>query len=351
MNLCGEKVKHKIFGIGKIMRFEKDSVIVFFDENQEEKQFRYPSAFGFFLELVNPNKSVQIDNDKIAEAQSEADKKTIISERIKMEVIRKIDIKGIKQTNINNSSGPSNIAFKCNHCDGGADTENVGFKDVCSEENLEYNITVAKHVWCSCDESPCNQFINGNLTKKELLDVVSDGGFVCYESQMLTQWRAFAGITQSGVNKGKPMKLRNVKSNSLAVLTTRLPFEKDNERFIFAVFLIDENYEGDNSEEGFVSAHTEYRIQLSKDESSKLKFWDYYFNPNKPEKIVLGSGLHRYLTDDQSAQILKKIMELKKGKSDEELSKKMFEFFCKIKNLNVVNLPEPNGALKRVNLS
>jgi hypothetical protein len=351
MNLCGEKVKHKIFGIGKIMRFEKESVIVFFDKNQEEKHFKYPSAFGSFLVLVNPNKSVQIDNDKIDEVRREADKKTVISERIKMEVIRKKDIKSLKQTNNSKGSGPSNIAFKCNFCDGGADTENVGFMGVCSEENIRYNISDAKHVWCSCDESPCNQFMIENLSKKELHDEVNNGGFVCYESQMLTQWRAFAGITQSGVNKGKPMKLRNVKSNSLAVLTTRLPFEKDNERFIFAVFLIDENYEGDNSEEGFVSAHAEYRIKLSKDESSKLKFWDYYFNPNKPEKIVLGSGLHRYLTDDQSAQILKKIMEIKKGKSDEELSKKMFEFYCKIKNLNIENLPEPNGALKRAILS
>jgi len=38
----------------------------------------------------------------------------------------------------------------------------------------------------------------------------------------------------------------------------------------------------------------------------------YYFNENKPEKIIFGSGLHRYITDIQAAQVLKKICEIKK---------------------------------------
>lgn len=69
---------------------------------------------------------------------------------------------------------------------------------------------------------------------------------VCYESQMLEIWNAGAGITQNGDEKGKPMSLRNVKANSLSLLTSKLPYAEDKERFIFAVFLIDENYEGDN---------------------------------------------------------------------------------------------------------
>lgn len=144
------------------------------------------------------------------------------------------------------------------------------------------------------------------------------------------------------------MTLRNINANSLAFLTTRLPYAEDKERFIFAVFLVDENYEGDNKEEGYVEANSKYKIALSLDEARRLNFWDYYFNPNKPEKIIFGSGLHRYLTDIQAVQVLKKIYEIKKGTSGEEFSKKFLEHYCRIKEIDIDNIPIPNGALQRI---
>lgn len=350
MEFCGEIVKHKAFGRGRIIEFVNNYVTVLFDESKEQKKFTYPSAFGAFLELENKYLLQQIVEDKNIIAQNEADENERINEeRSKLTQImnsKKNRTSYSKNSNLK-TSDKNNIAFKCNYCDGGRSKESVGYKGVCSDETIKYNINKAKHIWCSDSESSCCKYLNGEITYEELCALCEEDGFVCYESQMLRFWRAYAGITQTGENKGKPMTLRNVKANSLAFLTTRLPNADDEDRFIFAVFLIDDSYEGDNKDEGYVEANTKYRIELSPNEAKNLKFWDYYFNSNKPETIKFGSGLHRYFTDVQAAQVLKKICEIKKGTLLEEISEQLMEYYCKIKKLDIENIPVPNGALQR----
>ena len=199
----------------------------------------------------------------------------------------------------------SNIAFKCNYCDGGSSGICIGYKGVCSDAMIHYNIETAKHIWCGSD-SPCKKYLDGEISRKEL-----ENRFACYESTMLTEWKASAGVVQNGEDKGKPMKLLKVQNNSLCVLTTRLPGATDDTRFIFAVFLVDESYEGDGREEGYVTNHSKWRIELTPDEAQKMLFWNYYVNKNSPEKVVFGSGLHRYLDDNQAAQILRDIVTVK----------------------------------------
>lgn len=345
MELCGEIVEHKAFGRGKIVGFANNYITVLFDESGAEKKFAYPAAFGAFLELQSKSFLKQIEEDKNAIIQKEAEDKRIKEEREKMEIAIKSKNDGAKH--LKKSSDKNNVAFKCNYCDGGNNKETIGFKGACSDDTIKYNINVAKYAGCCGKESTCYKYLNSEISREELNDSSKEDGFICHESQMLRFWRAYTGITQSGLNKGKPMTLRNVSTDSLVLLTTRLPYAKDKERFIFAVFLMDENYEGDNRDEGYVGSNPKFRLQLSLDEARQLKFWDYYFNPNKPEKIIFGSGLHKYLTDIQAAQVLKKICEIKKGTLEEELSKEFLEHYCRIKNLEIDKLSVPNGALKR----
>jgi len=354
MELIGEIVKHKAFGRGQVIEFINNNVTVLFDESKEEKRFLYPSAFGEFLQLENKTLSKHIEEDIAAIALKEAENKRINEELaiLAMAANSKDGAKRSKKTTPK-VSDKSNIAFKCNYCDGGKSEETVGYKGVCSDDTIKYNIKVAKHVWCSQPENMCNKYLQGEISREEVCEYYEKtksefSKSVCYESQMLELWIAGAGITQKGADKGKPMSLKNVKANSLALLTTKLPRTKDKDRFIFAGFLIDESYEGDSKGEGHVGANEKYRMRLSLEEAKQLKFWDYYFNPNKPEKIIFGSGLHRYLTDVQSAQVLKKICEIKKGTQDEDLSKDFLTHFCEIKKLDIDNIPLPNGALHRI---
>lgn len=65
---------------------------------------------------------------------------------------------------------------------------------------------------------------NGQITWQDLEDVLANGDLVCYESQMLREWKAMAGIVQNGDRKGQPMHLSGVQTNSLCILTTREPY-------------------------------------------------------------------------------------------------------------------------------
>lgn len=358
MELCGEIVKHKSFGKGKIVEFENNYATVLFDESKEEKKFGYPSAFGAFLELENQSFFEEIQEDKNAIAEKEADNRRIKQELAKLEIVMKSKsdvVKRMKKT-AEKTTDSNNIAFKCNYCDGGKSEENAGYKGICSDDTIKYNIKTAKHVWCRQPENMCYKYLQGEITREEIGkfydETKSDfGKSVCCESQMLELWRAGASVTQSGEGKSKPMSLKNARANSLALLTTKLPRAKDQDRFIFAVFLIDENYEGDTEGLGNLGSNPKYRLQLSLNEAKELKFWNYYFNPKKPERIILGSGLHRYLTDTQSAQVLQKICEIKKDTPEEEFAKEFLVHFCKLKKLDIDNIPMPEGGLQKIKIA
>ena len=350
MKLCDEIVYHKSFGKGLIVELIDDYVFILFENNQELKKFKYPEAFGTYIKLDNQKLMKDIQKDKaiielkIAEKEKETEKYK--AEKAKIVELTKEKNNEKKKKTIKNED-MYNVAFKCTYCDGGKSNKDIGFYGVCSDETMIYNINLQKHIWCSNERSDCYRYLNKEITRKELNNIYKEYGSVCYESKMLRDWEASAGYHHKGKNKGKPMTMRNVSSNNLALLTTRFPHDQEEDRIIFAVFLILENYVGDNYEEGHVKANPEYRLQLTIEEAKRLKFWDYYYNRNKTETIKFGSGLHRYISDIQAAQVLKEVCRIKIGTWEEKFSQNLFEHYCSLKEIDLNKIPEPIGALKR----
>ncbi len=347
MELCGQLVSHQALGTGEIVDFSNYCVTVVFQDGSR-KRFAYPSAFESFLEADNRSFQLQIQQDQRTELKEQVKRDLAKEELAAQARAIAFEVKAQKSHSKGNSrktEHESNIAFKCNYCDGGKSTAMVGYAGVCSDAVIKHNTSGARRTWCR--ESPCQQYVDSNISRAELEASYDRQEFVCYESRMLQEWRTYPGLVQNGANKGKPIALRQVMSNSLALLTTRLPSAKDEDRFVFAVFLIDK---AGTREEGYVGANPKYRLQLSLEEARELRFWDYYSNPNKPEKIIFGSGLHKYLTDVQAAQVLKKICEIKKGSSQEEFAREFFEQYCRLKNLDVNSIPSPNGPLRKTSV-
>lgn len=143
------------------------------------------------------------------------------------------------------------------------------------------------------------------------------------------------------------MKLNQVQNNSLCVLTTRNPDSIESERYIFGVFLVDENSKGDNESEGYVMAKSKYRIDLTPKEAHKMLFWNYYSNNNKPAVAVWSSGLHRYFKDDEAIQILSDIAKLKQNTKEQKLANDFLNYFAQISDINLSIMPGKKGALKR----
>lgn len=235
-----------------------------------------------------------------------------------------------------------NIAFKCNYCDGGKNDEQIGYVGVCSKQNIKENIEIKNRSWCSNVDCGCKKFLDGKLPYEQIVRP-------CYESAMFTDWKAEAGTnTKDGERKGKCRKLQKNVKNGLCILTTVLPNTVEEERIILGVFIVNVFEEGDEDcAEGFVQCTSKYKIKLSLAESKKMLFWNYYFNPNSPTKAHIGTGLFRYIDDYQSAQILRDIVEIKKDTPDSTLAKELLEEYCRIKSLDITQVPQKNGTLLR----
>lgn len=342
MDLINSVVIHKVFGEGIIINHEHSYLTVKFQ--QGEKKFVFPNAFDGYLttedNMIAEKIKQELENIKIAKKEER--------ERLIELVQQEQSITGGKHSKVKKKVfSRVNIAFKCNFCNGGQSDEQIGFHGVCSDDVIYNNIEVEKRTWCSAAESACRQYLEGEKSRSELDALCNNGGFVCYESQMLGDWRALAGVVQTGEKKGQPMKLNKVQNNSLCVLTTRDPNSKERERYIFGVFLVDETYGGDNREAGYVTTDSRYRIKLSPKEAHKMLFWNYHANNNRPEKIIWSSGLHRYFDDEQAIQILQDIEKIKHGTKDQELASEFLVYFAQINNIDISNILEKNGALYR----
>jgi len=369
INLENEIVIHKTLGEGRVLSLEVTKILIEFVSG--EKKFVFPDAFKAHLKAQNSAINEQIHcliteiEDEIERKRKAEEEKQKEIERIKQKALEDEKKKTEKQNtdekkkkinekdehiSTKKSLKPTkrtNIAFKCNFCDGGKSNKQVGFNGVCSDNLIRNNIVIEKRTWCNSEECPCFDYYNKNMSRKELDSMCAEGGFVCYESQMLRDWKAMAGIVQHGENKGRPMKLMQVQTNSLCVLTTRDPQSSEEDRYIFAVFLVDDTYEGDGREEGYVSTKSEFKIKLNLDEAHSLLFWNYHANDNKPNVPLWSSGLHRYFDDAEAVQILRDIAKIKRGSKEEELSEKFLQHFSRINGVDISTIGEPYGALKK----
>lgn len=349
------------YGEGTIINKDDNRITIKF-KNDVSKLFAYPDAFklGITTKDAEMMKQVNIDIDSKSQRDAAQKKQKEIDFKIQIEELERLaNAEKKKSVKINSSIKSNkkeiksvvreNIAFKCNFCDEGKSDKQVGFSGVCSDEIIKYNINVAKAIGCCSDKCACGNYLKGEITRKELEELHKHGA-ICYESKMLTEWKALAGIYQKGAKKGTPMKLKCVQPNSLCVLTTRDPKakkseRKESERYVFGVFLVDETYEGDNMDEGYVTTKSKYRLKLSPKEAHKILFWYYHANENKPEETLWGSGLHRYFKDEQAVQMLIDIANVKKGTDDEALATEFLEYFCQINKVDIKLVSKRSGAL------
>jgi hypothetical protein len=62
---------------------------------------------------------------------------------------------------------------------------------------------------------------------------------------------------------------------------------------------------------------------------------------------VWGQGLYRYTNNIEATQILRDIVMVKKDPREKKFAEEFLAHFCAIKKINLAEISEPNGALKR----
>ena len=328
MQKIGAMVRHKTFGKGIIVAEKDGHMTVRFFQTEAEKKFVYPDAFDRFLVF----ESNELQQEAIAEflekeRKRQEEKIKSLEEREKKAYEQPIPVQSAKAGKKTRKLPPrKNLAFKLNYCDGGATSDSMGFKAVCSDKTIRYNIEKAKRSWCSFKDCPCRKYYDGLISRGDL-DNFRMEGFICYESVALSNWIAHAGTDLKGVNAGKGRRLPNVQLGSLSILTTRYPDTQEQDRVIVGVFIIDASYEGDDTEAGTVSAKSKYKIEIRPDEAQKLKFWNYYRNEGNPDAVRWGTGLYRFIKDKDTVRLLEDIVAIKEGRSDHKLAVDILSYF------------------------
>ena len=199
-----------------------------------------------------------------------------------------------------------NLAFKCNWMD-------TDFERPCTVIGRKFNIYKAKHVWCTQPQNECTRLEEGKIQEVS--------SFPCYESAIFHDWKFGAGVYHHGKRKGTGIKIDKVMIGKLALLTTRGPQDNEEDRSIFGFLRIKDYYEdGDGATN--VAGDKETSLKIPKD--SRLLFWDFYRNPNTPEK-VWHTGLFRYVHDNSILEYLRSQLETLQKNNHEEESDKVEE--------------------------
>lgn len=296
------------------------------------KTFVYPDAFEKFVKFEDDAIQNSV-HEQIVEAQRITEELRIKAEEERLRnLAAQQSVAKVKNKTGKKLPPRKNLAFKLNYCDGGSCGTSVGFKGVCSEDVRAYNINVAKHSWCSNAACPCKKYMDGVITEQEFADLCNQN-MVCDESITLEKWISHAGTDLNGENAGKPRRLPNAQLGSLAILTTRLPKEPEENRIIIGVFIVDAATEGDDDNEGSVSCKSKYHIEIRPNEVYKLRFWDYYVNEGNPESKKWGTGLYRFIKDEDALRLLEDIVALKEGTDEHDDAAEVLEYYKELHDI------------------
>lgn len=358
MEVAGIRVRHTTFGEGTVISQTNERMITV-SFLSGEKRFVFPECFQSNLVAIDENVQQlmleKLREKKVIELEEQAERK--VQEEIELEKARMIREKhrnlfARKQAAPKSKRAKlhsrSNIAFKCNYSDGGQSDTRIGYDGICSEDIIYNNVVIEKRAWCAHENCMCRQYIDEEMTYAELEQWMQEDNFVCYESQLLKQWTAFAGYKHYGSRAGEPMKIQKVQINSLCILTTREPQTSESQRFIFAVFIVGERFEGNEDAEGYVQAHPIYHLVLPPALAKQMLFWNYYTNTNNPQRAAWNSMLFRYLDDSQSVHILRDIVALTSGTKEETLAQDMLTYYIQKNGVSEATLAPKAGALTYV---
>lgn len=283
MNLINKEVVHKSFGKGKIVDFADTYFVVNFKSGR--KSFIYPDAFARYLTLVDKKASEEINR-----------------------VLKKHIIKQKEEE------------------------ERVEQERILELEKRQRKLEVEKYL------------------KNHRIHHSSQVAFNCQEEELdsiFSEWKVFVGAIKSGKNQGKPNKLVRTHQNSACIITLSIPGMEEKDRPIVGVYMVEETFVGRMREDGYIPAHSKYRIRLKEEEYKKLPFWKYYINNRYPNSMTWNSGRYRYFDNIWMAQVLRDIVSMKEDE-ERDLAKEYFEYFCLKNQINENEIPEAGGVLMQI---
>lgn len=284
MNLVNKQVVHKSFGKGSVVEQTESHIEIHFMSGN--KKFVFPDAFGMYLALTDSRAADSVK--KIIEKEQ----KRRMEEELELEKIKALQYEEQQQL---------------------LEREKL-------IKNLKNHPSSQAAFWCKEQD----------------------------QDRVFTEWKVFTGVTKSGNNQGQPNCPTRMHQNSACLLTARDLDMLEKDRRIIGVYMVNEAFIGKLCEDGYIPAHSEYKLRLSEQESEKMLFWNYYVNERYPRNMTWNAEKYRYFDNAWMAQILRDIISLKVDQKERQLAQHFFEHFCQMNQIREEELPRPNGTLMRL---
>ena len=149
-------------------------------------------------------------------------------------------------------------------------------------------------------------------------------------AEAFSTWTVSTGTYLSGCSKGEPRIPDRLGPNSLCLMTVRSPGTVESQRKIVGLFMAPEDFDGSACEDGRITAHPLYRLQLPEDRA--IPFWPYITGDESKQKW--GSTAFKYLPNELAEQILR---DLRSSCPDSQTVKKFCDYFCTLNHLDPIS--------------
>ncbi len=144
----------------------------------------------------------------------------------------------------------------------------------------------------------------------------------------------FTGIYRSGINHGQPRVASRFYPNTACLLTRRNKKEPEENRYIWGVFMVRDDFVGAKCEDGIIRAHDKYQIFLSEQEREQLLFWKYFEPAGDGAGRKWGTVEFKYLPNPTMARILGDICRIKYETDQRRLCEQFIEYFCGLNKID-----------------
>ena len=168
MNLVNQVVIYKtlVGAAQEVKIIAQNEKSVYIRLSSRDIQLQFPQAFEKHLRLKDEKLQAEVEA-LIAEKKEKEAQKKIEEREAKLRAIEETKRKEEaaiaakrKDKPVDRHANENNLAFKCNFCNGGCSESCLGYKGVCSDEQIKQNIKDGR-AWCSNADSPCYKYING----------------------------------------------------------------------------------------------------------------------------------------------------------------------------------------------
>ncbi|HHT53688.1 MAG TPA: hypothetical protein GX011_01975 [Clostridiales bacterium] len=159
-------------------------------------------------------------------------------------------------------------------------------------------------------------------------------GFIYNDRQKVLQdWTVTTGTYLSGSNFGKPRVASDIYPNTACILTCLDKGEPEENRYIWGLFMVQDDFVGSECTDGIIPAHPDYRLELSDERKDRFLFWRYFEPPVAGKKPSWGSKEFRYVSNWKTAHLLLDIYSVAQ-EPEKQLSRDFFEYFCRLNKFN-----------------